>query len=76
MKERKRVVGLSPNVFFMGLVSFFTDVSSEMTLTVLPLFLANVLGVKTSIIGLIEGIAESTATLLKIFSGWFSDRLG
>jgi MFS family permease len=70
------VFGLSPNVFFMGLVSFFTDVSSEMTLTVLPLFLANVLGVKTSIIGLIEGIAESTATLLKIFSGWFSDRLG
>ncbi len=76
MQERKRVFGLSPNVFFMGLVSFFTDVSSEMTLTVLPLFLANVLGVKTSIIGLIEGIAESTATLLKIFSGWFSDRLG
>jgi MFS family permease len=58
------------------LVSFFTDVSSELTLTILPLFLANVLGVGTAIIGLIEGIAESTATILKVVSGWLSDRLG
>ncbi len=42
----------------------------------MPLFLANVLGVQTSIIGLIEGIAEATASLLKLFSGWLSDRLG
>ncbi len=71
-----RPFGLSPNVFFLGLVSFLTDVSSEMVFTILPLFLANVLGVGTAIIGLIEGIAESTATLVKIFSGWLSDRLG
>lgn len=74
--ERRTIFGLSPNVFFLGLVSLLTDISSEMTITILPLFLANVLGVKTSIIGLIEGVAESTATLLKIFSGWLSDRLG
>ena len=52
------------------------DVSSEMIYPLVPLFLANVLGVNKSLIGLIEGIAESTASLLKVFSGWFSDRIG
>jgi MFS family permease len=56
--------------------SFLTDVSSEMILNLVPLFLANVLGVRTSVIGLIEGIAETTSSLLKIVSGWLSDRLG
>ncbi len=51
------------------------DVSSEMVINILPLFLSNVLGVKTNIIGLIEGIAEATASLLKVFSGWLSDKL-
>lgn len=51
------------------------DVSSEMVLNILPLFLANVLGVRTSIIGVIEGIAEATASLVKLFSGWLSDEL-
>jgi MFS family permease len=46
-----------------------------MVINILPLFLANVLGVRTSIVGLIEGIAEATASLLKVFSGWLSDRL-
>jgi MFS family permease len=55
---------------------FFMDVSSEMIYPLVPLFLANVLGVNKSVIGLIEGIAESTASLLKVFSGWFSDRIG
>ncbi|MBM2832067.1 MAG: unidentified major facilitator-10 protein [Dehalococcoidia bacterium] len=72
----KRVFGLHPNVFFLGLVSFFTDTSSELIFTLLPLFLLNVLRVATPFIGLIEGIAESTATLLKFFSGWLSDRAG
>lgn len=67
--------GISKNVFFMGLVSLFTDVSSEMIFPILPLFLANVLGVNKSVIGLIEGVAESTASLLKTFSGWLSDKL-
>jgi len=52
------------------------DVSSEMVINILPLFLANVLGVQTSIIGLIEGLAEATASILKLFSGWLSDKLG
>jgi MFS family permease len=76
MTGGKKLFGLSRNVFFTGLVSFFMDVSSEMIYPVVPLFLANVLGVNKSLIGLIEGVAESTASLLKIFSGWFSDRMG
>jgi len=51
------------------------DISSEMVVNILPLFLSNVLGVGINIIGLIEGIAEATASLLKVFSGWLSDRL-
>jgi MFS family permease len=47
-----------------------------MVINILPLFLKNVLGVKTAVIGLIEGVAESTSSLLRLFSGWFSDRLG
>jgi len=74
--QHKRILGLNANVFFLGLVSFLTDVSSEMIFTLLPLFLANILGAATVIIGLIEGVAESTASLLKIISGWFSDKLG
>ena len=72
----KKFFGFGRNVFVAGLVSFFMDVSSEMIYPLVPLFLANVLGVNKSVIGLIEGIAESTASLLKVFSGWFSDRIG
>jgi len=72
----KKVLGVSRNVFFLGWVSFLTDVSSEMIFTVMPLFLLNVLKVGTPVIGLIEGIAEGTASLLKLVSGWLSDRLG
>ncbi|HMK56976.1 MAG TPA: MFS transporter [Dissulfurispiraceae bacterium] len=64
------------NVTVSGLVSLFMDISSEMIYPLVPLFLANVLGVNKSVIGLIEGIAESTASLLRVFSGWFSDRIG
>ena len=67
---------LSRNAVFLGIVSFLTDVSSEMTLTLMPLFLANVLKVSTGPIGIIEGVAESTASITKLFSGWFSDKLG
>lgn len=67
---------LPRNVWAVSLTSFFMDISSEMVINLLPLFLSNVLGVRTSVIGLIEGIAEATASLLKIFSGWLSDRLG
>lgn len=76
LKQEKTFFGFGKNVFFTGLVSFFMDVSSKMIYPLVPLFLANVLGVNKSMIGLIEGLAESTASLLKIFSGWFSDRIG
>lgn len=76
MNQDKKYFGFSKNVFFTGLVSFFMDVSSEMIYPLVPLFLANVLGVNKSMIGLIEGIAESTASILKVFSGWLSDRIG
>lgn len=68
-------MGLSPNVFFLGITSFLTDISSEMLFTLLPLFLLNVLRVGTPVIGLVEGVAESTATLTQLLSGWLSDRL-
>lgn len=74
--ESRKIFGISKNAFIFGFVSMLNDFSSDMTVKVLPLFLKNVLGVNTAIIGLIEGIADSTATLLKIFSGWISDRLG
>ena len=67
---------LHPNIWFLTIGSFLTDVSSEMLTNLIPLFLYNVLGVQTSIIGLIDGIAETTASLVKIYSGALSDRLG
>ncbi|MBU0495755.1 MAG: MFS transporter [Chloroflexi bacterium] len=67
---------LPRNVWAVSITSLLTDISSEMVVNLIPLFLANVLGEKTVIIGLIEGIAETTASLLKIFSGWLSDKLG
>lgn len=68
--------GITRNVAALALVSLLTDVSSEMLVYVIPLFLANVLAASPSIIGLIEGVAESTAAVLKLLSGWLSDRLG
>lgn len=72
----RQLSGLSRNVVILGWVSFFSDLSSEMIYPLLPLFLTTVLGAPASVIGLIEGVAESTASLLKVVSGWLSDRLG
>lgn len=66
---------LPRNVWAMGLVSLFNDISSEMIYPIIPIFLKTVLGAPATVIGLIEGIAESTASLMKLFSGWLSDRL-
>jgi MFS family permease len=76
MGKNRTFFGFNKNVTIAGFVSFFMDISSEMIYPLVPLFLANTLGVSKFTIGLIEGIAESTASLLKVFSGWFSDRLG
>lgn len=75
-QRRRGVFGLSRNVLALGLVSLLTDVSSEMIYPLLPLFLTSVLGAGQTFVGLVEGVAESAASLTKLFSGWLSDRLG
>jgi len=70
----KNKSGISKNVFVLGLVSFFNDVASEMIYPIVPIFLTSVLGAPVAIVGLIEGIAESTASVLKVISGWLSDK--
>lgn len=64
------------SVWALGLVSMFMDVSSEMIHALLPLYLVSVLGASTLTVGIIEGIAEATASITKIFSGALSDYLG
>src|ERR1043165_1208427 len=64
------------SVWALGLVSMFMDISSEMIHALLPLYLVTVLGASTLTVGIIEGIAEATASITKIFSGALSDYLG
>ncbi len=66
---------VSKNVVIMGLVSLFNDISSEMIYPIVPIFLTTVLYAPATAVGLIEGVAESSASLLKMVSGWLSDRL-
>ena len=72
----RRIWGLERNVFWAGVVSFFMDVSSEMIYSLVPIFLSSVLGVNVKLIGVIEGIAETTASMLKMVAGWISDKMG
>jgi MFS family permease len=76
MAVKRKVFGLNPNVFFLGIVSLLTDVSSEMIFTLVPLFLFNVLRIGAPIIGLIGGLSESTDAIFRIVSGWLSDKVG
>ncbi|MFZ5821313.1 MAG: MFS transporter [Chloroflexota bacterium] len=76
MQKKSILPRLHPNIWVVTATSFLTDVSSEMLVYFIPLFLSNVLGVRTAVIGLIDGVAETTASLLKIYSGALSDRLG
>lgn len=62
------------NVIFLGLVSFFADISAEMVYPLIPLYLTMAFGATPVMVGFIEGIAESVASLLKVFSGYISDR--
>jgi MFS family permease len=75
---RKLTIGrnLPAAIWVLGLVSLFMDISSEMIHAYLPLFLVNVLGASALMVGVIEGIAEATASITKMFSGALSDRLG
>jgi MFS family permease len=76
MKPKKEALfGLQRNVFFTGLTSFFTDTSTKMIYSVMPMFLLSIGASKTTI-SLIEGIAESTASLFKAVSGYWSDKVG
>ena len=71
----KKIFGFERNVFYTGVTSFFTDTSTKMIYSVMPLFLLSIGASKTTI-ALIEGVAESTASLLKAFSGYWSDKIG
>ncbi|MCK9163936.1 MAG: MFS transporter [Bacteroidales bacterium] len=73
--KKKNIFGLEKNIFFTGLTSFFTDTSTKMVYSVMPLFLLSMGSSKTTI-SLIEGIAESTASLIKALSGLWSDKIG
>lgn len=63
-------------VWALGFVSMLTDISSEMVHSLLPLFLVSTLGASALVVGLIEGLAESTALVVKVFSGALSDYWG
>lgn len=67
---------IHPTVWALGFVSMLMDISSEMVHGLLPLFMVNVLGTSTLMVGLIEGVAEATALIVKVFSGALSDYLG
>lgn len=74
-KASSLLSGITRNVFMLGLVSFLTDLSTEMIYPLLPIFLTAVLKTGALFVGVVEGIAESTASLFKLFSGWISDKL-
>lgn len=72
----RRYKKLPRNVVTIGLVSLLNDASSEIIYPLLPIFLSLTLGASPSIVGIIEGAAESVSSLLKLFAGYFSDRRG
>lgn len=69
-------VGIPRTVWVLGLVSLFMDLSSEIIHALLPVFLTTTLGASVALVGLIDGIGESTASITKMFSGYISDRIG
>jgi len=73
-QKQKTILGVSVPVFIMGLVSFFTDVSSEMIQAILPLFIVSI-GGTVLILGLISGVTNALSNIMKGFSGWLSDKI-
>lgn len=71
----KKEMALNPTVKRLGFISFLADVSSEMLYPITPIFLTTVLGASVTSLGIIEGTAEATASLLKTYSGFWSDRI-
>jgi MFS family permease len=76
LEQRNRTSRLPAGIWMLGVVSLFMDLSSEMITDCLPVFLVGTLGVSALTLGLIEGVAESTASIVKLFSGTLSDRFG
>ena len=76
VKLKQSVNKVPKNVIVLGLVSFFNDIASEMVYPIVPIFLSSVLKVSTPIIGIIEGIAEATASIGKFIFGYLSDKIG
>lgn len=76
MRSTRPLAGLPPAIWVLGFVSLLMDISSEMIHSLLPLFMVGTLGASTIAVGLIEGLAESIALIVKVFSGTFSDYLG
>src|SRR2546428_189656 len=74
--RRSLAYGLTANVVVLGVVSLFTDISSEMILPILPFFLIQVLRANVLIVGIQEGLSDSVVSFMKIFSGRFSDAAG
>jgi MFS family permease len=75
MDKNSLLLGLTRNIIIVGFVSLFTDLSSQMVFPLIPLFLTSVLGAGAWLVGLVEGVAETTASLLKVFSGYWSDKI-
>jgi MFS family permease len=75
-KKRGGLRGIPRGIWALGFVSMLADISSEMIHSLLPVFLVSVLGASATSVGLIEGVAEATALITKIFSGTLSDYLG
>jgi len=71
----KKILGLRPNVFWLGIVSLMNDFSGEMVYSVMPGFLSAVFGAPPILIGFLEGFADALASFLKIYFGWFSDKI-
>ena len=72
----KSWLNLPQNVWVLTATSFLTDISTDMVTNLIPLFLTGVLGQATAVVGVIDGVAETTASIMKIFSGALSDKLG
>lgn len=80
LRAKARISGraafLTANVLALSIVSLLADFSTEMIQPILPLFLVGVLGASYGLVGLIFGSADSVVSIVKVFSGWYSDRLG
>jgi len=74
-EKRKKIFGIERNVFFLGIVSFFNDISSEMILSVFPAFFSSVLKSGAASLGIVEGVADGMAQFIKVFSGRFVDKV-